>query len=186
MPQNTDDVIAHRRATVTRLYLQGVRQYQIAAEVGVSEGQISQDLAAIRTEWRQSTLMDFNDQKIQELAKIDHLESVYWEAWHDSKKPLKKKSTKMKGEVDAVARDEDKKKQKAKHLESSETTEERLGDPRYLDGAMRCIQKRCDLLGLDAPLKIANTDTEGKTVQQRTWVIQDHTGGRRVPAPDEE
>ena len=36
------------------------------------------------------------------------------------------------------------------------------GDPRYLATVIACIDRRCKLLGLDAPTKIAPTDPSGK------------------------
>ncbi|GAB3783344.1 hypothetical protein GCM10028818_41170 [Spirosoma horti] len=184
MPFNTEDAIAQRRANVARLYLQGLRQSDIAIREKVTQGQVSQDLVAIRAEWQESTIFDFNEAKIQELVKIDHLESTLWDAWHDSKQPLKKKSTKMRGEVNETT---DKKAQKAKNLETTDYTEERLGDPRYLIGVDRCIERRCRILGLEAPLKIAQTDTDGVNIKAaRTIYIVDTTDGHKVPAPDDD
>ncbi|WP_338871683.1 hypothetical protein WBJ53_26035 [Spirosoma sp. SC4-14] len=186
MPQHSEDEIASRRATVSNLYRKGWTQMEIADEVGVSQGQISQDLEAIRIEWRNSMLMDFNEKKAEELAKIDYREQILWQAWERSMQPLKKKSTKMKGEVDTGQRYQDKKKnQQVKNLETTETTEERLGDPRYMQGIERCAQQRIELLGLAAPIKVAQTDPEGKAVAARTWRLIDHTGGKPVPAPDD-
>lgn len=38
------------------------------------------------------------------------------------------------------------------------SNQEQPGDPRYMDGAMKCIHKRCELMGLDEPKKIALSD----------------------------
>jgi hypothetical protein len=38
----------------------------------------------------------------------------------------------------------------------------RPGSPAYLHGVLRCIARRCTLLGLDAPGKVAPTDPSGK------------------------
>ena len=38
-----------------------------------------------------------------------------------------------------------------------------LGNPAYLAGVMSCIERRCKILGLDAPTKIAPTAPDGKT-----------------------
>jgi hypothetical protein len=38
-----------------------------------------------------------------------------------------------------------------------------IGDPRFLAGVQWCINKRCEILGLDAPAKFAPTDVDGKT-----------------------
>lgn len=184
MPQNSADVVARRRVNVARLYLQGWTQAAIAVEEGVDQSQISLDLTEIRKDWKASTLFDFNEAKTKELARIDLLESTYWTAWEASKTPLKKKQTKLRGEV-LQADMKNPQKQQAKALETTEATEERLGDPRYLDGVLKCIQKRVEILGLDAPFKIAPTDTEGNNIGSRVWTVLDHTGGRNVPAPDE-
>ena len=45
---------------------------------------------------------------------------------------------------------------------TSDMTENQSGNPRYLDIVLNCIEKRCKLLGLDAPTKIAPTDPTGK------------------------
>lgn len=182
MPQHTEDEIAQRRAIVAKLYLKGWTQTEIGINQGVSQGQISQDLEKIREDWRESAIVDFNDAKIKELAKLDQLESTLWKAWERSLEPIKKSTKRMQGKVDhkklATSQTVD-------NFNTTEVVEERLGDPRYLEGVQRCIQKRCDLLGLDAPLKIAETDEEGKMIRSRTWVIQNNAGGFKVPAPDE-
>ena len=185
MPQHTDEIIAERRATVSQLYRQGWTQIDIAKEVGVTQGQVSQDLDAIREEWQSSMLMDFNTKKAEELAKIDLREQTLWEEWERSRKPLKKKSTKVKGEVDEKATGPDKKKQKAKNLETTEITEDRIGDPRFMDAIGRCCEQRIRILGLEAPIKVAQTTPDGQAVQTRRWIIEDHTGGRKVRQPDE-
>jgi hypothetical protein len=186
MPFNKELDILARRELVSRLYLQGMLQHEIAEEVNVSQGQISQDLAAIRKAWEDSTIFNFNEAKNKELAKIDMLEATYWQAWIDSKKPIKKKYTVMSGDVDTAEQDPEKrKKQSIKNMRTSDYTEERLGDPRCLDGMLKCSQARRQLLGLDAPFKISQTDNEGNNVvAARTWLVLDHTGGRAVPDPD--
>lgn len=151
MPFSSEDEILLRRATVASLYLKGWFQSRIAAEVHVTQAQISLDLAAIRSEWRESMLDDFNEAKSRELAKIDHLESTYWKAWEDSMKPIKKQRKKFTGKVDRFKPQD---KQQVNEFDTIDSTEERQGNPRFLDGVMRCIEKRVDILGLDAPQKI--------------------------------
>lgn len=183
MPQSTKEIIAERRARVASYYLQGKYQADIARLVGVKQQQISQDLAAIRKDWETSALVDFNEAKAKELAKIDLLEQTYWDAWFKSLEPIKKSTKKMSGKVDKAKGATG---QLPSTFDTTDVVEQRLGDPRYLDGIQKCIQKRCELLGLDAPLRIAETDVEGKGIMRRTWVIQDNTASGRVPAPDEE
>jgi transcriptional regulator with XRE-family HTH domain len=85
MPRHDTEVLS-RRAEVARRYLQGEMQEQIAQSFGVTQGQISQDLKAIRAAWLASAVRDFDALKAQELAKIDAVEREYWLAWERSKK----------------------------------------------------------------------------------------------------
>ncbi|GAB3546387.1 hypothetical protein [Spirosoma fluminis] len=151
MPFSSEDEILLRRSTVASLYLKGWFQAKIALETGVSQQQISQDLQAIRSDWKESSLVDFNEAKAKELAKIDHLESIYWKAWEDSTRPVKKSRKKYSGKVDKTKPQD---RQQVSDFDTTDITEERQGNPRFLDGVMRCIEKRVAILGLDAPQKI--------------------------------
>jgi len=132
--------ITARRREVGRLYLQGWTQPEIAEEFEVSQPTISRDLAALREEWLQSALVDFNEARSKELAKIDALELEYWEAWHRSIQDAERETKK------AIAVGD-----KEVKREATKTTEGQAGDPRFLSGVQWCINKRCEILGLDAP-----------------------------------
>ena len=83
MPQNNKSIISERRKRIAELYLQGKWQTEIAKEVGVTQQQVSQDLAVLRRLWMQSSLVNVDKIKAKELAKIDRLESEYWKAWEN-------------------------------------------------------------------------------------------------------
>jgi hypothetical protein len=76
--------ILSRRTKVAKLYLLGKTQYEIAREVGCSQGTVGNDLSALREEWLASALLDFGEAKARELARIDNLESEAWAAWYRS------------------------------------------------------------------------------------------------------
>jgi hypothetical protein len=135
------DQIRSDRAEVARLYLQRWTQAEIGAKLGLSRQQIGHELRTIRGEWQESALMDFDARRAEELARIDQLEWHYWTAWEASKQEKETTSseqvTKPNGEqVKAAIR------------KTGQT-----GDPRYLLGVERCIDRRCKLLGLDAAPK---------------------------------
>ena len=50
--------------------------------------------------------------------------------------------------------------------------EEQIGDPRFLDGIMKCISKRCEILGLDAPKKAAFSNADG-TIDYGPFLTED-------------
>lgn len=129
--------LADRRKDVATRYLRGEQQAEIAGALGVDIATISRDLATLRSLWLESAVRDFDAARAQELAKIDAVEREYWEAWERSKQN-KEISTQ---EIGA-----DKKVKKA-----SLRKEGQSGNPAYLDGVLKCIERRCQILGLDAP-----------------------------------
>ena len=66
---------------VADLYCQGWTQSRIADKMGVTRPQIGYDLRIIQKRWQKSALSRFDERKAAELAKIDHLEKVAFEAW---------------------------------------------------------------------------------------------------------
>jgi hypothetical protein len=137
---------ANQLAQIAMMYVRGDSQWSIAKHFGLSQQQISVDLKSLEQEWRQSALRDFDDLRGVQLAKIDELEREYWTAWEKSKKPITK------------TRQEATPKRNRATGESVPTPDkiikevrESVGDPRWLDGVHKCIERRCKLLGLDAP-----------------------------------
>lgn len=161
--KSTTDQVAQRRERVAELYLKGQSQTSIAQELGVVQSQISYDLNAIREEWKAARIRDFNEAQEIELSKIDNMEREYWEAWERSKQVKTRKSKKIKGQ--AVAD-----RSTPRDVETTDTTEERNGDPRYLQGVQWCIDRRIELLGLQRPeLADGNTFFGWKPEERPAW-----------------
>jgi DNA-binding MarR family transcriptional regulator len=127
------------------LYLRGKYQTDIAEIIGVDQATISRDLKELRKQWLSSALVDLNEAKSKELAKIDQLELTYWTAWERSLGEFKSKTVKGKAGKEGMEN------AKPSLLEQILRTEEREGNPAFLSGIQWCINKRCALLGLDAP-----------------------------------
>ena len=96
--------ISARRREVRRWYLSGKTQPEIAKLLDVSQPTISRDLKYLRIEWIQSAIVDINEAKSKELAKIDVLEVEYWEAWRRSIGDYIQETTKAKGLKDGRSR----------------------------------------------------------------------------------
>jgi hypothetical protein len=95
------------------------------------QSQVQTALANVRDLWLQSSVMDFNDRKAEEIAKIDYMERKQWEVIRLINN-------------DAVMREED-----------GGMTE--LGFRRIKhaqDTIMWCIQMRTKIFGLEAPIKV--------------------------------
>ena len=138
--------IERRRALVAEFYLKGWTQPAIASQLAVSQGTISRDLKAVRREWRDSRIGDFDEAVVIELKKVDRLEREAWSAWERSQEPV---------EATKVIQDGGGKK-------AEKTVRQQQGDPRYLELVQRCIAARRALLGLDAPTKISPTSADGE------------------------
>jgi transposase len=141
---------------ITRLYLQGRTQRDIAEAVGVSQGQVNHDLKLIQTRWRESSIMDMNEAKQRELARLDELEREYWAAWEQSKN----ERTRARQESDGKSKDG-----KPNVVRATMEREQRDGNPAFLAGVMSCIERRCKLLGLDAPAKAELTGKDGGPIK---------------------
>jgi hypothetical protein len=127
--------ILQRRKAVCERYLRGESQWTIARAFEVSQPTIAGDLKAIRAEWMAASVAAFDERKAQELAKVDELERVYWQAWAKSQMPKKVKG----------------RKKNENGIETTLREERRDGDPRFLDGILRCIEKRCAIVGIIKP-----------------------------------
>ena len=118
-------------------YLRGDTQMAIAERLGLSQGQISRDLAKIQRRWRESSLVDINEAKQRELERIDVLEREYWQAWENSKGEQQRST---------ASKDGDRSRAQIVKYESA-------GDPRFLAGVQWCVEQRCKILGLLAAVK---------------------------------
>lgn len=152
------------RKRIAELYLKRWLQVDIAEELGIDQSTVSRDLQVIRQQWLKSSLMDFNEAKARELARIDQLEITYWEAWDRSLEAFKSKIIKAKGNP----RTEEELKANA---EQTLKTEDRNGDPRFLQGVQWCIEQRCQILGIYAAVKQEITGAGGGPIESRLIIL---------------
>lgn len=153
---------------IAALYLEGKSQRTIAAEVGISQSTVCRDLEKLRQEWREKANIDFDQAVAEQLAKIDHLEATYWDAWERSLKPMVRTAT-------------DEATGKEQRVETS-----RDGDPRYMEGVMNCIRERSKLLGLYLPQKFSETTPEGaESASKGGTVFLFPDNGRYTPVRDD-
>jgi hypothetical protein len=137
-------------------------QVDIANEVGLSTPTVSRDLQHLYKEWQESSLVDIDKAKSQELAKVDRLEREYWQAWERSCK-----------DAETMRQEGSKKKDgKVEPDKVVKTAKGQAGDSRFLAGIQWCINKRCELLGLDAPEKHDIT-SGGKRLGEPTQAVYD-------------
>jgi hypothetical protein len=140
--QNNWKVINHRRSQVAELYVKGIYQTDIGRMLGVTQQQVSLDLKVIQRQWLASTLRDFDEAKSEQLAKIDAVERAAWAAWERSCQPREVT-------IQEVIESENRTKKVTLRKE------QQVGDPRFLERIQKCIEMRCDLLGLSTSTEAA-------------------------------
>ena len=140
--ERTKDQIQRDRVSIAEWYCEGKYQSWIATELKVTQQQISYDLKAIRKVWLSRQVAAFDVMVAEEIARIDHLDSTWRDAWERSQK---------KGEIDMVKTVTGDKPRD----EVAKRIEHRDGNPSFLTGVERCIELRVKLLGLNAPERIA-------------------------------
>lgn len=149
------------RYLISGLYLQGYLQREIAEQLGLSSGTVSNDLRAIRKIWLESTLINFSEMKARELARINILERTYWEAWERSL-GLKERPGQVLGVIKTITHyvgqgeGGDQPAQTRMVVNSAET----VGDLACLAGIERCVAMRVRLLGLDEPQLLQVVDDD--------------------------
>ena len=130
------------RTRVSELYLKGWTQWRIATELNVTQSTVSCDIKTLIKQSQKSQLLDIDQQKATELEKINKIELEAWEAWERSKQDREIKSKKQRGIEEDI-----------KNVEAQYRTITLVGDPRFLQQVQWCINKRCEIFGLDAPIR---------------------------------
>ena len=126
------------RRRIADMYLQGKTQAAIAESVGIDQSTVSRDIAALHSDWKASALIDIDEAKARELAKVDRLEREYWDAWEHSREDAETLRQEGSGEAPSKI---------------VKTSKGQAGDPRFLTGVQWCIERRCKIIGVDAPSK---------------------------------
>src|SRR5271155_2405894 len=116
--------IRERRKRVAAMYLQGMGQWEIGRQLGVTQQCIAKDVQTLEKEWLASALVDIDAAKAKELARIDRLERIAWRAWRRSCQKKEKASTRLEKKLADDA-------QQGKTV-TSKHTELRDGNPEYL------------------------------------------------------
>lgn len=136
------------------------RRLKAERDYELSHQQIAKDVAVILKRWRETCVADLDDLRSAELVRIAAMEAEAWGAWERSKAMHENTST----EQTESAKD-------GRKTRAAIHKVQRDPDPRYLQIVQYCIEKRCKLLGLDAPAKFAATTPDGKGESRATLSV---------------
>lgn len=136
--------MSERQTEVEALLLRGWTQRAIARKLGVSSHTVSRDVKALRSEWKQARVRNYEGALSLELEKLNNIEREAWAAWEQSKNDEEKTKVSTEGGG----------KKRAERATATQT-----GDLRFLELVLKCIERRCKMQGLDDPLDHLVRDT---------------------------
>lgn len=165
--------------TIAEMYVRGSSFREIADAHGLTHSQAYDDVCLIRENWKKSAVSDYDTRVAIELHKLDKVEMAAWTGWEKSLQDAveeditytKKQQIRKKGQPAKASKELTVKEKQVK-------TKGQSGNPAYLSTITRCIERRCQILGLDQPKKIApvaldeNGKWSPKTDQEKLEILK--------------
>lgn len=159
-PRRKPDQVIKDQAVVAEMYLKGRTMADIADELGASINMVNYDLREVRKRWRTSAVRDFDAHREEQLARLDLIEAAAWREWERSCDDYHKRVEQGDELVEPMVDDDGENVEAPTKFVRTETGGQ-TGDPRYMNVILSTVERRCKLLGLDAPTKVAPTNPEG-------------------------
>ena len=165
-PKRTADEALRDRADIARMRLEGLTQTKIAEEISrlrdytLSERTIRDDLKAVRDEWLNQTIDNYEQTRLIELSRLDEEESIAIGAWARSLLPKKKERTRT-GVNDGKPFEE-----------FMQETATRDGNPAFLQRLESIRQRRCAILGFNAQQRSENINVAIETLLAAGYVVR--------------
>lgn len=186
---------------IVELYLQGNTMEIVVAKMkeetghGFSVATVGKYVNEAITQWKKNKEELISNHKAIELEKINRVEVAAWYGWHRSltvistvktkKKPVKhgENGKPAAGTVESPSEDGKKRRRSRKKdgatVESPFNTVEVMdeskgsaGDARFFNTIQWCIEYRCKLLGIEAPVKIETNTTLTANVNTTTTLVR--------------
>jgi len=79
--RRTDTERAHDLPAIARMYLEGYSQTEIAAKFGVTQQQISRDIASMRESWTEEAKRELHEATTELVLQTRSVRKEAWEAW---------------------------------------------------------------------------------------------------------
>ena len=165
-PKRTLDEILRDRAEIAKMRLEGLTQARIAERLAtlrdyaLSPQTIAIELKAVREEWLNQTIDNYEQTRLIELSRIDEEEDLAIGAWYRSTQPRKKERTRT-GTNDG------------KPLEEFvQETETRDGNPAFLQRLESIRQRRCAILGFNAQQRSENINVAIETLLAAGYIVR--------------
>ena len=165
-PKRTFDEILRDRADIAKMRLEGLTQAQISERLGrlrdytLSPQTIAIELRTVREEWLNQTIDNYEQTRLIELSRLDEEEKIAKDAWARSTLPKKKERTRT-GTTDGKPFEE-----------FMQETENRDGNPAFLQRLESIRQRRCAILGFNAQQRSENINVAIETLLAAGYVVR--------------
>ena len=165
-PKRTPDEILRDRAEIAKMRLEGLTQAKIAQRLAtlrdyaLSPQTIAIELKAVRDEWLNQTIDNYEQTRLIELSRIDEEEAIAIGAWYRSTQPKKKERTRT-GTNDGKPFEE-----------FVQETEPRDGNPAFLQRLESIRQRRCAILGFDSWQRSENINVAIETLKAAGYIVR--------------
>jgi hypothetical protein len=133
--RNRQDLADSLAPQVAELWLQGRSQLNIAKQLKIGVAKVTQMLTEARGGWLERKNLALAEVIAEQLRRVDLIETKAWEDYEKSRGEHRK--TRIKSSAGGI--------------EKTHESEERSGDPRFLEMALKCVEQRCKLLGVYKP-----------------------------------
>lgn len=158
-PKRTKGEIERDLVDIASMFLQGKSTRNIAIELSSSRSYsichtgIYAEIKKLLKAWKETALQDVSEHVATELQKLYLVEQQAWKSHFNSMGPTKRLTTKK-----SPSKDNQKQGKTYTELEESEN----FANPAWMNIILKCIDKRCKLLGLNK-----EKETSGTTFNQQ-------------------
>jgi hypothetical protein len=138
---------AFYRSEIAKDFLAKIAPDKTCARLELNVTQYNKLLSLIEREWEASAGLAQFQHRARINAELEMLQGAYMEAWENSKKP--KHSSKRSFQKRSVVPEGDKVNENGMvEVKADISRVENIGDVRFLNGVLTCIERRAELLGL--------------------------------------
>ena len=165
-PKRTPDEIARDRAEIAKMRLEGLTQAKIAERLAslrdytLSPQTIAVELKIVREEWLGQSIDNYDQTRLIELSRLDEEEMTTKDAWARSLLPKKKERTRT-GTNDGKPFEE-----------FMQESENRDGNPAFLQRLESIRQRRCAILGFNAQQRSENINVAIETLIAAGYTVR--------------
>ena len=165
-PKRTPDEISRDRAEIAKMRLEGLTQAKIADRLAslrdytLSPQTFAVELKIVREEWLGQSIDNYDQTRLIELSRLDEEETITKDAWARSLLPKKKERTRT-GTNDGKPFEE-----------FMQESENRDGNPAFLQRLESIRQRRCAILGFNAQQRSENINVAIETLLAAGYVVR--------------